>query len=76
MTGKNFRFQAEIVNGKCPTCEEYTMLVGLTKQFFRCLTCGADLEQHINGKISYIPTLSPRTLKSELDKYFEDGEKV
>ena len=26
------RIQAEIVNGKCPTCEEYTMLVGLTKQ--------------------------------------------
>ena len=48
MTEKNIRFQAEIVNGKCPTCEEYTMLVGLTKQFFRCLTCGADLEQHIN----------------------------
>ena len=22
---------AEIVNGKCPTCDEYTMLVGLTK---------------------------------------------
>ena len=76
MTGKTIRFQTEIVNGKCPTCEEYTPLVGLTKQFFRCLTCGADLEQHINGKISYIPTLSPRTLKSELDKYFEDGEKV
>ncbi len=76
MTGKNFKITAEIVNGVCPTCEEYTMLVGITKQFFRCLTCGADLEQHINGKISYIPTLSPRTLKSELDKYFEDGEKV
>jgi transcription initiation factor IIE alpha subunit len=76
MTGKNFKITAEIVNGICPTCEEYTPLVGLTKQFFRCLTCGADLEQHINGKISYIPTLSPRTLKSELDKYFEDGEKV
>ena len=57
MTGKNFRFQAEIVNGKCPTCEEYTMLVGLTKQFFRCLTCGADLEQHVNGKISYMPAI-------------------
>ena len=22
---------------------------------FRCITCGADLKQHINGKISYIP---------------------
>ena len=76
MTGKNFKITAEIVNGICPTCEEYTPLVGLTKQFFRCLTCGSDLEQHINGKISYIPTLSHNTLKSKLDKYFKDGEEV
>ena len=74
MTGKNFKITAEIVNGVCPTCEEYTMLVGVTKQFFRCLTCGSDLEQHVNGKISYIPTMHPNTLKSDLDKYFSDGE--
>ena len=75
MTGKNFRFKAEVVTGKCPTCEEHTLLVGITKQFFRCMTCGADLEQHINGKISYIPTMHLNTLKSELDKYF-DGEEI
>tara|TARA_R100001440_G_scaffold30731_1_gene49157 strand:+ start:48 stop:266 length:219 start_codon:yes stop_codon:yes gene_type:complete len=57
MTEKNFKITAEIVNGICPTCEEYTPLVGLTKQFFRCLTCGADLEQHVNGKISYMPAI-------------------
>jgi hypothetical protein len=51
------------------------ILVGLTPEFFRCITCGADLQQHINGKISYIPTLTPKTLKSNLDKYF-DGKKV
>ena len=67
------KIQAEIVNGKCPTCEEYTMLVGLTHEMFRCISCGADLQQHINGKISYIPTMHPNTLKSELEKYF-DGE--
>ena len=68
------RLKAEIVNGKCPTCEEMTILVGLTPEHFRCISCGADLQQHINGKISYIPTLSGNTLKSTLDKYF-DGEK-
>ena len=47
----------------------------ITKQFFRCMTCGADLEQHVNGVISYIPTMHPNTLKSELQKYF-DGEEV
>ena len=74
MTGKNFKMTAEIVNGICPTCDEYTPLVGLTQQFYRCMTCGADLEQHINGKISYIPAMHLNTLKSDLDKYFSDGE--
>ena len=73
MTGKNFKITAEIVNGICPTCDEYTPLVGITKQYFRCISCGADLQQHINGKISYIPTLNPKSLKSTLNKYF-DGE--
>ena len=74
MTGKKFiKFQTEIVSGKCPTCEEHTMLVGITPEMYRCINCGTDLQQHINGKISYIPTMHPNTLKSELDKYF-DGE--
>ena len=58
MTEKNtIRFQAEIVNGKCPTCQELTMLVGITKEFYRCMNCGSDLHQYINGKISYLPVL-------------------
>ena len=52
------RLSAEIVNGKCPTCNEYSILVGLTKELFKCLTCGADLRQHINGKISYLPAIN------------------
>jgi uncharacterized protein (DUF983 family) len=54
------KIQAEIVNGKCPTCNQLTMLVGLTPELYRCMNCGADLEQHINGKISYLPVLSTR----------------
>ena len=52
------RIYAEIVNGKCPTCTEYTMLVGISNDYYRCMNCGADLQQHINGKISYIPTMT------------------
>ena len=58
MTIKNFKITAEIVNGKCPTCDEHTQLGGLTQDFFRCMTCGADLQQHVNGKISYLPVLT------------------
>jgi uncharacterized protein (DUF983 family) len=71
MTEKNsIRFNAEIVNGQCPTCDEATMLVGITRDYYRCVTCGADLQQHINGKISYLPILSSKTLLSKIDSLF------
>ena len=76
MTVKKFhRLYTEIVNGECPHCEEYTMLVGITRQFYRCISCGADLEQYINGHIKYIPNLQQTSLQSVVDKYF-DGQEV
>ena len=51
----DINLKAEIVNGTCPTCSQNTLLVSLTPELYRCITCGADLKQHINGKISYIP---------------------
>ena len=57
---QKFKVEAEIVNGKCPTCEQFTMLVGIEQSFFRCMTCGSDMEQHINGKISYLPVITSR----------------
>ncbi len=54
------KVSAEVVNGKCPTCDELTMLVGLTPEMFRCMNCGGDLRQHVNGKITYLPVMSAR----------------
>ena len=54
------KVSAEIVNGKCPTCEEFTMLVGLTPEMYRCMNCGGDLQQHVNGKITYLPVMTSR----------------
>ena len=44
--------KAEIVNGTCPTCTCKTLLVSIARDHFRCITCGSDLKQHVNGKIS------------------------
>ena len=55
---KSTNLRAEIVNGVCPTCEIPTMLVSVTCDHYRCITCGSDLKQYINGKISYIPAIS------------------
>ena len=61
MKKENINLQAQVVNGECPTCSEITVLVGLTHDFYRCMNCGADLEQHVNGKISYLPIMPART---------------
>ena len=54
--GANLQVNAEIVNGTCPHCTHETVLVSLwTNNLYRCMTCGHDIEQKINGKISYIP---------------------
>ncbi len=52
---KGLNMRAELVNGTCPTCTTETILVSLPPELFRCITCGTDLRQHVNGKISYIP---------------------
>ena len=63
----NINLKAEIVNGNCPTCNCDTLLVSVAKDYFRCITCGADLKQHINGKISYIPQSgNPKDIKFEV----------
>jgi ribosomal protein S27E len=61
--------RAEVVNGVCPTCSLDTLLVSISQDRFRCITCGSDLKQHVNGKISYIPhATSPDQIRFETPK--------
>ena len=54
--GANLQINAEIVNGNCPHCRHDTVLVSIwTNCIYRCMTCGFDVKQLVNGKISYIP---------------------
>ena len=48
------RFVTQVVNGICPDCSRPTVLVSI-EHFFKCTRCGSELEQKVNGKISYIP---------------------
>ena len=50
----SFPFQTEIVTGTCDACKLHTLLVGIDGTFFRCISCGEDLEQKVNGVIKYL----------------------
>ena len=56
--GKAMNISAEIVNGVCPTCSENSVLISICAHNYLCTNCGQDMEQKVNGVISYIPISS------------------
>ena len=45
---------SQIVTGNCPECRTDTILVSFEPNLYRCVNCGYDLEQKINGVIKYV----------------------
>ena len=59
---------AKMVDGICPHCTEHTLLISIVNDYYRCLSCGGDIEQKVNGKINYIPVQL-----EEFDEVKKDG---
>jgi|TARA_R100000656_G_scaffold4884_1_gene6670 ribosomal protein S27AE len=55
MFGKGFNISAEVTNGDCPLCNSNTVFVSIHQNIYRCMQCGGDTEQKVNGVISYMP---------------------
>ena len=55
MFGKNFSLKAEVTNGDCPLCHSNTVFVSIYENLYRCMQCGGDTEQKVNGVIRYMP---------------------
>ena len=53
--GRGFNLKAEVTNGDCPLCDSKTVFVSLYQNVYRCMACGGDTEQKVNGVISYMP---------------------
>ena len=53
--GSGMEINAQVVTGRCPFCHTNGVLVSVYRTGFRCITCGGDVEQKVNGKIAYIP---------------------
>ena len=62
--GSKVKIEAQVTNGVCPTCKMEGIFVSLTPDLFRCMTCGYDLEQKVNGKISYMPIMTSQDSKN------------
>ena len=46
--------ETQIVTGECPECSTNTLLVSWSSHIYRCVNCGYDLEQKVNGVIKYV----------------------
>jgi len=74
--GGHRMFKTEVVNGVCPACETDVIFVSLARALYRCTNCGSDLEQKVNGVISYIPATSTMSPNRPVFKTVEpDGPK-
>tara|TARA_R100001163_G_C5000000_1_gene149500 strand:- start:577 stop:789 length:213 start_codon:yes stop_codon:yes gene_type:complete len=47
-------FTTELVSGDCPHCTTKVMLVKIYDNIYRCVSCGEDTEQKVNGVIKYM----------------------
>ena len=52
---KFLKFRPEITPGVCPFCDMPTSFVSIVNDQYRCMTCGEDVKQYVNGVIKYLP---------------------
>ena len=52
---KTIRLKPEITSGICPHCDDVSSFVSIVNDNYRCMNCGFDVEQKINGVIRYLP---------------------
>ena len=53
--GKSLEIKTEVTNGTCPICDETTVFVSIFSTIYRCISCGADTKQEVNGHIRFMP---------------------
>ena len=57
---------SQIVTGKCTECRTETLLVSFEPYLYRCVNCGYDLEQKVNGVIKYVVANEQTQFKSSI----------
>ena len=52
---KRFGLSPEITPGVCPHCELPSSFISIVHDRYRCMHCGEEVEQKVNGVIRYLP---------------------
>ena len=58
------KFRPEITPGVCPHCELPTSFISIVHDRYKCMHCGEEVKQRVNGVIKYIP-LDSKSLTEE-----------
>ena len=65
---------SQIVTGNCPECRTETLLVSFEPYLYRCVNCGYDLEQKVNGVIKYVVANEETRFKKS--SILDDGQET
>ena len=63
-----FKLDPEISPGVCPHCEEMATFVSIIRDNYRCMNCGFDVEQKVNGVIRYLPIGRDKVIENGPEK--------
>ena len=61
----HIRLKPEIASGVCPHCDDISTFISIVNDKYRCMNCGYDVEQKINGVIRYLPLGSDKLVEKE-----------
>ena len=59
------KLNPEVTPGVCPHCNEMSDFVSIVNDYYKCLTCGTNVEQKINGVIKYLPIGKDTLIKED-----------
>jgi len=66
--GAFIRLRPEVAPGICPHCDEMSSFVSIVNDNYRCMNCGFDVEQKINGVIKYLPAGTNKLIENGPEK--------
>ncbi len=62
------KIKPEVAPGVCPHCDEVSSFISIVNDNYRCMNCGSDVKQKINGVIKYLPIGQDRVIENGPEK--------